>query len=130
MRMDIQKTFQFGDATITVRREKIKHRLAIEALEARLVKEGDSEEVQRNKRIFVRLTQQSEVQGDLGFPIPLPTATAEELDADYNLFTECDADLYDTWVSDMVDVNKSLKDAPKADAAGTDPKDAKSPAKS
>jgi hypothetical protein len=121
--MDMTSTFDYGAAKVTVRRAKVRDRLAVDAIQDKLAKGADIDVIVA-VRMFGRLIAQSTVEGDLGFALPAPTASEADLRAAYEAWLDVDAELMDIWQRHLREVDAPLMPAlavePKASAA--DPK--------
>lgn len=102
------ETIEYDGLQIAVRREKVKDRMALEVLESRLLQDEDSESDKMYKRLFLRASLQSDVQGDLGFRLPTVHSSDEELASAFESFKELDAALYDRWATKLLQVDKRL----------------------
>lgn len=121
--MDTTSTFQWGNAQITVRRAKVRDRLAVDAVQGKLAKDAEMDTIIA-VRSFGKILAQSEVDGEVGFPCPPPTASESELRQAYDLWLDADAELMDIWQQHLRKVDAPLMvDASKASKAGDkDPK--------
>lgn len=119
--MDMTRTFEIGNAKVTVRRAKVRDRLVIDAIQDKLAKGADIDIIVA-VRMFGRMVAQSTVEGDPGFTLPAPTASEADLHAAYETWLESDAESMDIWQKHLREVDAPLKaeseaEEPKASAA-------------
>lgn len=124
--MDMESTFKWGDAEITVVRAKTRHRLAVDSVQGKLAKGADMDTIMA-VRSFGKLLAQSAVkvpekstpEEHIGFAFPSPTAPEAELRIAYEGWLEADAELTDTWQEHFrkVDARIMSQEAPKTDGS-------------
>lgn len=118
--METTLTFEWNDAKITVRRAKVRDRLAQDAVQVKLAPGNAPIATIMAVREYGRLCTQSEVKGDVGFPLVPSTAPVEELEAGYQQWLDADAELMDIWQAKLRIVDGKLY--PDEDKTATDPK--------
>jgi hypothetical protein len=99
-----ENTFEFNGATVTVRRETVRDRLAIDVLlhdlDEALGKTQALEEYHQ-RRQFAHFVKLSDVQGDIGFDLRGPVAET------FDGWLNADAELYEAWVEAAVGSKKT-----------------------
>jgi len=119
--MQRTKTFQYNDATITVRRATIRDRLTIDALQWQLP-DTDLVPVRHQQRAYLRaVVQTTSVDGDLGFTLPKPDAPDAALAAGFEAMMDAPGTLWDIWRLTLEQVDGAIADpdlAPTADPKG------------
>jgi hypothetical protein len=117
----VTSTFKWGEAEVTVRRAKVRDRLAVDAVQGKLAKGGEMDAIIAS-RSFGKILAQSTVKGDVGFPLLNPTADESELREAYEQWLDADAELMDIWQKHLRDVDAPLMVEEQPKAGGANPK--------
>lgn len=110
--MNLETTFTYNGATVTVRRETIRSRLYRTIVYGKIPHLADiSSDEFLLIQTFTRVITQATVDGDLGFVLAKPTDGSDVIMASYEAFMDADPALYDKLETAFGEVN-----APPADA--------------
>jgi hypothetical protein len=112
----ITETFDWQKAKITVHRARVRDRLAVDSIQTKLAADADIATIIAVRQ-FGRILAQSSVEGEVGFPLPPPTASEGDLRAAFNLWLDVDAELMDRWDATLKRVDAALTE-PKSDKDG------------
>lgn len=122
--MQTEYTFTWGDATITVRRARVRDRLAEDAAQTKLTTKEDEVNLKVTVRQFAKICSQSTVVGDVGFALVPATAPEPELRDAFEAWLDADLELMDKWFAAL-----NIVDAPLTPQKAPDPKPKASRAK-
>lgn len=106
--METTITFQWNDATITVRRAKTRDRLAEDTFQMKLAP-GDTDVSEKiAARTYGQFCSQSSVEGDVGFPLLPATTPEEEMRKGFEAWLDAGSELTELWQKKLNTVNAKL----------------------
>ncbi len=99
-------TFRYGPAEITVERATVRHSILVSRILADL---PDGEGVALwYQRLFARIVAQTvKVENLVGYALPSPSATVEELQAAFDQLLTVDGKLLDAWYGALEQVDRA-----------------------